>query len=298
MTGGSPSGRAATYIRDDQLVRQRRRHSAPPWPSEGISVENPPSSASTTAGSASRRTRAGGAHPGPQKRLHQRRRPVGLGGDPRAASSATATTRSRDTGVLVPHPHRRREHALRHAASSATDDHRRHRQLTGNLHYNDFLIRNGATVTVNGTCRILCNGTFTPARATSARALRPRCTILGVSVNNTVNINQVTGNPDNVIAASPTPVSSSAEHQRLGPPGLPERAGRHRQQHAGLRPGDRNAACTTAARRAWAAARRASAAPPPWASSGHLDRMTAPDPARTHFLRVFTPTGPSRPPDA
>jgi hypothetical protein len=26
--------------------------------------------------------------------------------------------------------------------------------------------------------------------------------------------------------------------------------------------------------------------------------MTAPDPARTHFLRVFTPTGPSRPPDA
>lgn len=77
--------------------------------------------------------------------------------------------------------------------------------LTGDLHYRDLLIRNGAIVTVNGTCRVLCGGTFTLRQGSEIRVSPgARLEVYAqslVNINNTATINRVGGDPDSVIIA-------------------------------------------------------------------------------------------------
>ncbi len=76
---------------------------------------------------------------------------------------------------------------------------------TGDLHYDALTIRNGSIVTVSGSCRVLCDGALTITQSSEIRMqagahleLYARGT---VSINNTVTVNQITGDPNNVMIA-------------------------------------------------------------------------------------------------
>jgi hypothetical protein len=78
--------------------------------------------------------------------------------------------------------------------------------LSGNLHYNALTIRVGSNVTINGACRILCDGAFTLEQTSTillaAGARLELYTHGAVFIQNTATINQNTLDPDRVIIAA------------------------------------------------------------------------------------------------